>query len=188
VATTNTSTNPVVRLVNGTQLPSGGMTVVSQNPVYVLGDYNTQPALGGAAGTHPPAAVLADAITVLSNNWSPNDSDAKGTLSQSSRPAATTFVNAAFATGPSTESTQANGGNGQLENVIRFLEDWSGQTLNYAGSIIALWHSLQATGAWNTTYYTPPVRNWSYDPLFNTTPPPGTPQGVVMTRGRWSQS
>jgi Tfp pilus assembly protein PilX len=179
VATTNTSTNPVVRLVNGTQLPSGGMTVVSQNPVYVQGDYNTV--------SKVPAAVLGDAMTVLSNNWASNGSDALGTQAQSARPAATTTVNAAFALGPSAESASGQG-NGQLENSIRFLEDWSGQTLNYAGSIVALWHSLQATGSWNTTYYTPPVRNWSYDTLFNTTPPPGAPQGVIMSKGRWSQS
>jgi hypothetical protein len=95
-------------------------------------------------------------------------------------------VNAAFALGPSVESTMG-AGNGQLENVIRFLEDWTGSTFNYSGSIISLWHSLQATGVWTGTYYTPPTRNWSYDNLFNTSPPPGTPQGVIMSKGRWSQ-
>jgi hypothetical protein len=98
-------------------------------------------------------------------------------------------VNAAFATGPSVESSQANAGNGQLENVIRFLENWSGQTFTYKGSIIALWHSQQATGNWQNTgvYYNAPNRAWSYDTSFNTTPPPGTPQGIIMSKGRWYQ-
>src|SRR3989442_2923450 len=67
VAGTVTAENPVVRLVNGSQLPSGGLTVVSHNPVYIAGDYNTVP-LGA---NHPPAAGLGDAVTLLSNAWHP---------------------------------------------------------------------------------------------------------------------
>ncbi|MDO8477640.1 MAG: hypothetical protein Q7W02_15860 [Candidatus Rokubacteria bacterium] len=173
-----------VRLVNGSQLPSQGLTVVSENPVYVRGDYNTVAKV--------PAAVLADSITVLSNNWSANNSDTKGALGTSTRPATATTVNAAFALGPSVESTFGSG-NGQLENDIRFLEDWNGQNFTYRGSIVDLWHSQQATGLWRccgtggTNYYTPPTRIWSYDTLFNTNPPPGTPQGVLILRGPWAQ-
>ena len=36
-------------------------------------------------------------------------------------------------------------------------------------------------------YYNAPSRAWSYDTSFNTTPPPGTPQGVIMSKGRWYQ-
>ncbi len=80
-----------------------------------------------------------------------------------------------------------------LENDIRFLEDWNGNTFTYGGSIIDLWHSQQAVGQWQccgsggTQYYTAPQRIWSYDTLFNTTPPPGTPQGTLILRGAWSQ-
>jgi len=178
VAGTDTSTNPAVRLVNGSQLPSEGMTVVSQNPVYVKGNYNSV--------NKVPAAILGDAITVLSNQWSDSNSsqpldsrDATGPMT----------VNAAFGLGPSVESTY-NQGNGQLENVIRFLEDWHSNAFNYSGSIVALWHSQQATAPWISpgTYYRPPIRVWSYDTMFNTTPPPGTPMGIIMTKGRWSQS
>jgi hypothetical protein len=178
---------PAVRLINGSSLPQNGLTVASQNPVYIQGDYNT--ALTGPGGTnHPPAAVLADAVTVLSNNW--QDSHAASSSSTlSGRAATTTTVNAALATGPSNEST-SGAGNGQLENDIRLLENWSGQTLNYKGSIVDLWHSMQVTAPWQNTgvYYNAPIRNWNYDTLFNTNPPPGTPRGVVMTRGQWSQN
>jgi len=159
--------------------------VVSQNPVYIRGDYNTE--------NKVPAAVLGDAITVLSNNWAANGSDDKGNQGTSARPATATTVNAAFANGPSTES-QASQGNGQLENVIRFLEDWNGKNFNYSGSIVALWHSLQATGGWQAPgtgtgqYYTAPARNWGYDTLFNTSLPPGTPSAITMAKGRWSRS
>lgn len=173
-----------VRLVNGAALPSQGLTVVSPNPVYIQGDYNTF--------NKVPAAVLADAITVLSNNWGPNNSDAKGNQVTNNRPATTTTVNAALALGPSAES-QPNQGNGQLENLIRFLENWSGRTFTYSGSIIALWHSQQATAPWQccgsggSQYYSPPTRNWSYDTLFNNNPPPQTPSGVIVMKGPWSQ-
>jgi hypothetical protein len=132
--------------------------------------------------------VLADAVTVLSNHW--NDTNAVNSSSAlSSRTATPTTVNAAIATGPSNEST-SGAGNGQLENDIRFLETWTGQTFTYSGSIVDLWHSMQVTSPWQNTgvYYNAPIRNWSYDTLFNTSPPPGTPRGVVMTRGQWAQN
>ncbi|MFQ5804499.1 MAG: PilX N-terminal domain-containing pilus assembly protein [Candidatus Methylomirabilales bacterium] len=173
-----------VRLVNGSQLPPGGLTVVSENPVYIQGDYNTV--------NKVPAAVLADAVTVLSNNWGKKMYDQKGRRRTWRRPAADTTVNAAFALGPNAESDVGRG-NGQLENVIRFLEDWNGKTFTYNGSIVALWHSQQAVANWRCcgssgdNYYRPPKRNWAYDPLFNTQLPPGTPVGIVNTRGQWSQ-
>ncbi|HKV70632.1 MAG TPA: PilX N-terminal domain-containing pilus assembly protein [Gemmatimonadales bacterium] len=184
---------PAVRLVNGATIPVNasqpvGLTVASQNPVYIQGDYNTTTTNMSGVTTHPPAAVLADAVTVLSNNW--NDTNAVNSSSTlSSRAATPTTVNAAIATGPSNEST-SGAGNGQLENDIRFLESWSGQTFTYRGSIVDLWHSTQVTAPWQNTgvYYNAPIRNWSYDTLFNTNPPPGTPRGVVMTRGQWSQN
>jgi hypothetical protein len=125
---TNDGANNAVRLVSGAQLPTttaGGFTVVSEKPVYVQGDYNTT--------NKVPAAIMADAITVLSNRWSTNSSDTKGDEVTSNRPASNTTVNAAFALGASAEST-LNNGNGQLENVIRFLENWSGTTFTYSGS------------------------------------------------------
>jgi hypothetical protein len=198
----NTTLSNGVRLKNGAQLPPQGLTVASENPLYVMGDWNTK-GKDGTTVSHAPgnatplsnmisSAILADAITVLSNNWVTNNSDTKGNQNTSNRPATDTTVNAAFALGPNTESV-SGAGNGQVENVIRFLEHWSGKTFNYNGSIVALWHSLHATGDWKNTgtslpaYYTAPNRNWSYDLMFNSVPPPGTPMGVIITRGQWSQ-
>ena len=151
----------------------------------------------------PPQATAAELGRILSNNWGPNNSDIKGNQNQinpatnpprnynkGDRAATPTTVNAAFALGPGAESTMGTG-NGQLENVIRFLEDWGGgggQAFNYSGSIVALWHSLQATGQWACcNYYGPPIRNWRYDTRFNTSRPPGTPQGLIMSQGSWAQ-
>jgi len=177
-------TNGGVRLMNGKKLPSQGLTVVSENPVYIQGDYNTVDKV--------PAAVLGDAITVLSNNWGPNDYDDEGDEVPSERPAAATTVNAALAMGPHAEAAPG-AGNGEFNNLIRFLEDWKDVNLNYNGSIVALWHSQKAAAPWRCcgdsgdNYYRPPIRNWAYDTLFNTNPPPGTPMGIVTMRGQWSE-
>ncbi len=181
--------NGGVRLVNGATLPSQGLTVVSDNPVYVQGDYNTV--------NKVPAAIMGDAITILSNNWGPNGSDTKGNQIYTDRPASATTINAAFMMGPSQESVPDGGettSNGNLENAIRMLEDWKTppggrQTLTYRGSMVSLWHSQQATGQWNYgTFYKAPNRDFGYDTLFDTSLPPGTPMGPLgTTRGQWSE-
>jgi hypothetical protein len=179
-----------VRLVEGHELPSGGLTVVSENPMYIMGNYNSV--------DRQPAAVMGDAITILSNNWD----DSKGGLPTTDRTVNDTTVNAAFALGPNRESVynsipdpeNPNYNNGGLENAIRFLEDWSGKTFTYRGSIVSLWHTQQATGDHRCCgvgagqYYNAPIRDWGYDTLFDTTQPPGTPKGVLgMTRVAWSE-
>ena len=176
-----------VRLVEGHELPSGGLTIVSENPMYIMGNYNSV--------DKQPAAVMADAITILSNNWD----DTKGGLPTGDRTVNDTTVNAAFALGPNRESvynsaTESDYNNGGLENAIRFLEDWSGKTFTYKGSIVGLWHTQQATGDHRCCgngsgqYYNAPIRDWGYDTDFDTTQPPGTPKGVLgLTRVAWSE-
>jgi len=195
-----------IRLKNGSQLPSTGLTVASENPVYVMGDYNTKDKNGNLrTATTPstdliPAALMGDAIYVLSNNWEKKGYDTKGKDDFSKRPAADTTVNAAVMLGPHAESELGvPNGNGYFENIFRFLEDWraggaypdSTYTFTYNGSIISLWHSQQATAPFarpdGKTYRTPPRRPWSYDTLFDTQLPPGTPMGIIYTRGQWSE-
>ena len=87
-----------MRLKNGAIMPSGGITVASENPVYIQGDYNTGRVTNGsgvvttetpantanngtgnnivAGYTEQPCAVLGDAINILSNNWSDSKSTA----------------------------------------------------------------------------------------------------------------
>ncbi|PYM08049.1 MAG: hypothetical protein DMD82_03805, partial [Candidatus Rokuibacteriota bacterium] len=189
-ASPSSSTFPPVRLVKGSNLPKDGLTVASQNPVYIAGNYNTD---NGTYPNRPPAAVLADAVTILSENWMLQNYDTKGAATFQSRPAADTTVNAAIATGPSSEST-LNADNGKANNLVRLLEDWAGKTFAYSGSMVALWHSQQVNGPWKCCgssseyYYGPPNRVWGYDTLFDANPPPGTPSGIIMMKGSWSQS
>ncbi len=165
---------PALRLKNAATLGSG-LTVASQNPVYTLGNYNTV--------NKKPAAIISDAITFLSASWN----DIYGDSSKTKRVAQTTTINASYVTG-NTETTPTNY-NGGFENLPRFLETWSGKTLNWLGSAVNLWNSRQAVGKWNGTYYDPPSRSWVYDTDLDDPNklPPETPMVRVFQRTGWKQ-
>ncbi len=177
----SSSTNGAVRLVNGSTLPqnqvsgeTAGLTVATPNPVYVKGDYNSV--------STAPAAIISDALTILSNNWSDTYT---ASTAISARPASQTTVNAAVMSGNiNTVGSQYSGG---LENFMRFLENWSGVTYTYNGSLVCLWQSEQVQSPWPGTgaVYTPPVRNWSFSMSVNDLPP-GTPRVRITTRVGWS--
>jgi Tfp pilus assembly protein PilX len=191
----------------GTLTDPGGFTVAAENPVYIQGDYNSNAAdpfwTGGAdiAG-HSSAAVIGDAVSVLSNNW--NDEISMVGVSGNSdvtyaqgpyagnRIASTTYYRLAIAGGknlafpfPSWESSTdyGFGTDGGVHNFLRFLEDWTGQTLNYGGSLVSLYYATYDTGIFKCcTYsvYSPPVRNYIFDSDF--TLPQGLPPGTPMFR------
>jgi len=162
------------RLVNGSDIGQP-IAFYSENPIYVEGDFNTI--------NKQPASLAGDAVTFLSNSWD----DSKSTYDKSWRKASATTVNAAIMTG-NTNTTSFNY-NGGLENLPRFLEDWSGVNFTYAGSFVNLWNSVQATGDWDGSYYNPPNRIWSYDNDFDdpTKLPPGTPTIQLFQRTGWIQ-
>ncbi len=163
------------RLVNGSTLKDK-LTVACNNPVYTKGDYNTV--------TKKSAAIMTDAITVLSNGWN----DANSALAKSSRVASNTAVNFAYMTG--NKASGAGGGSsysGGFENLPRFLETWSGKTFTWRGSAVCLWQSRYATGTWGGGYYDPPNRNWAFDTDFldPTKLPPGTPLISIVMKTSW---
>jgi hypothetical protein len=176
-------TQPGIRLVNGQHLPPLGLTVATPQPLYVQGHYNA-PAPGSSdTSLTKPAALIADAVTILSPNWD----DARSTQSLNSRTAVHTTVNAAMLAGivPTTPGSYSGG----VENFPRFLEDWRHRTLTYSGSMIVMYASEVATAPWvgTGTIYNPPVRNWNFDMNFldPTRLPPATPAVRTTIRGRW---
>jgi hypothetical protein len=173
-----------------------GLTVVSDQAVYVIGDYNRGPIAVGAL-PRQPAALIGDSINVLSNNYwhaicpdpcSYNDSQSGLGLGNALRNATTTNINAAFLGGvDDTPPGFVGNYNGGLENYPRFHESWSGQTLNYQGSFVSLGTPNHVNGPWCGTstpcnIYNPPVRAWNYDPAFNDAAnlPPLTPRFVYV--------
>lgn len=177
-----------VRLINGSVLPPRGLTVATSSPLYIQGNYNAPASALGTTNTTGtlPASIAADAITVLSTAWS----DSNSSKSLSSRIAADTTVNAAFLAG--IVASTAASDSGGVENFPRFLEDWTGHTFTYNGSMICMYYSAIATGLWKgigSTYdiYNPPNRNWAWDQNFQYRDklPPGTPCLTILVRSNW---
>jgi hypothetical protein len=197
----------VLRLVDGgeigstSQLPLPGFTVGSENPVYVLGPYNSTNAdtiwtTGSDTGTHSAAAVIADAVTLLSSAWT--DGGSFSTPQTSFGQTATTTAFRLAVAGGKTVNFQNTGANpdanfgtdGGVGNFLRFLEDWCSngspcatqQTLYYSGSIVSLYYSEYATGTFKCCdiVYNPPIRHYAFDQDF--TVPSGLPPGTPMFR------
>jgi hypothetical protein len=184
-----------IRLKNGSKIPSAGLTIASNNPVYIQGDFNTGGSPPSNSGnpvdavtpqvsgyTRAPVSILADAVNILSNNW--NDAN-----SGSVPVASNTTVNAAIVSG--IVPTAPVGGDGSYsggaENFPRFLEDWTVNTFTYYGSMVELYKSKQAIGEWGqANVYVPPTRQWYFDNNFKTKPPPGTIMVYSYVKGQWS--
>jgi hypothetical protein len=167
-----------VRLANASRLPSG-LTVVTDNPLYTVGDFNII--------NKQPAALMADAVTVLSNNWE----DAESWHGPGSGKATATRINASIIAGSTETGADGQGYNGGFENLLRLLEDWSGIVFSWRGSATSLWNSRQATGVWRSEdYYEDPIRDWAFDPdlLDPDRLPPGTPRINIVHRVSWRQS
>lgn len=174
-----------------------GLTVVSDQAVYVQGDYNRDT-------SWRPASIIADSLNLLSNQYNVRPGGA-GTFadqrsyanlaSGTTRNASNTEYNAAFLAGTDTTGgVEGAGGfngyyNGGLENYPRLHEDWSGggATLRYRGSFVSFAEAQHVDGRWcgtggNGTYnpnnnttsgvsgcniYNAPTRVWEYDTRFN---------------------
>jgi hypothetical protein len=143
-------------LVVGTSSYWGGFTVASENPVYVQGDYNSNPA-DQATWTIPPtvptdlslhaaASIIADAVTLLSNNWDDRRStmgiasNYSPTVRENRMATPNTYYRMGIVSGknmnfpdPSWDlSTVYDVGiDGAVGNFMRLMEDWS---QNPAGS------------------------------------------------------
>jgi hypothetical protein len=209
---TVTTTIRGIRLINGYRLPDAlwqtnlinGLTVVSANPVYIKGNYNSSTNSGDAvpsnSGTYTDpdasgytrklAAVIGDSINILSGAWS----DLASTGAISSRAATNTTINAALVGGivPSAAGNYSGGG----ENFVRLLEDWKSNTLCIYGSMVQLYVSKQATGTWTgagNNYKAPLTSKFYWDPNFSdgsllTSGPPGNLQiAAYLQQQRWYQ-
>ncbi len=187
-----------LKLVNGSTINLGvcpnlvncGLTIATENPMYIQGDYN---APGGAFGSScvGAAAVLADSFTFLSDSW--NDVNSfLSTYDTNKRSVAVngvtqTTYRVAIAAGKGVSFTQPVGyatyqdfgTDGGAHNFLRYIENWGGATLNYRGSIVSLYYNRQGSGDYKccTTVYSPPSRGYNFDTDFLTPAclPPHTP-------------
>ncbi len=168
------------------------LTFVSNCPIYIWGSYNSH--------ATKSSAIMSDLITVLSKNWSPSYS-----ASTSTRTGANDTVMACLMGGvrrarvdPSwndpnnanyynwnlDENSTYSDRTGQPHNHMSFMENFSGYTMTFSGSLVAMWRCLHLTGEWrfshpagNNNVYTQPARNYNFDSRYNNLAnmPPGTP-------------
>jgi Tfp pilus assembly protein PilX len=177
----------------------GGFTVVSENPVYVQGNYNSQagdPFWGTANAVtptqtpHSAASIVADSVMVLSNSWSDMYSLMYPDASGSRTPAADAYYRTAISGGKSapfpqptwTNVAQDFGTDGGMHNFLRYLENWGSVTLHYDGSLVSMYYAEYNTGTYKDgpggSVYSPPTRNYYFDVLFlnPSNLPPATPE------------
>jgi Tfp pilus assembly protein PilX len=183
----------------------GGFTVASENPLYIWGDYNTNasdalnwptytaPFQGDQTG-HSAAAVIADAVTLLSVDWTDLNSMVGNVTNLAQRnPSHDGYFRLAIAGGkninfqlPTFDVGNANardfGTDGGVHNFLRYLETWSGQTLHYKGSLVSLFYATYGTGTFKCcqVVYGVPTRAFFFDLDFST--PGGLPPGTPMFR------
>jgi hypothetical protein len=165
-----------LKLTNGSlgNLVAPGLTISSENPVYVQGNWNADNA--GFGNPHVATAVLADSVTLLSNAWDDRISfwnpHAAGP-----RNALTTWYRFAVISGKGLSfpfiagNPQDYGTDGGAHNFLRFVEDWGaggGQVLNYRGSIASFFSNRQGVGLYKccADVYSPPTRGYNFDAEF----------------------
>jgi hypothetical protein len=175
-----------VKIVNGSILQTGtcpgttssltlkcGLTIAAENPVYLQGDYNANSGGNGWNDPHVASSIVADAVTLLSNNW--NDVNSfSSPFSTANRNASDTWYRAAVVAGKGFSFPQPSyggqdfGTDGGVHNFLRYVENWGGRTLHYEGSLISMFVNHQAIGIFKccSTVYSPPARDYNFDVEF----------------------
>jgi hypothetical protein len=174
-----------LKLTNGAlgNLVMPGLTIASENPVYVHGHYNASAAAGFGDG-NAAASIMADAITLLSESW--NDSASLTSPNNpAGRNATTTWYRMAVLSGKGRSfprpggTPQDFGTDGGAHNFLRYLENWGGDELHYRGALASFFYNRQAVGAYKccVNVYAPPTRIYEFDQNFRQPSllPPNTP-------------
>jgi PilX N-terminal len=165
-----------LKLINGAlgQIVAPGFTVISENPVYIHGDWNANQA-GGFAEPNVATSIIADSVTLLSSAWNDNNSfssaHAVGGRVRSAqsyyRFATIAGKNAPFDRPTNWVNEPDFGTDGGAHNFLRMLE--TGGTVNYRGSIATFFYSRQAVGVYKYgagIVYNAPTRNFNFDADF----------------------
>ena len=194
------------------QTPTCGLTVVSNNPVYIKGNYNTGgtsvatssppsnttttglPTVQSPLYTRKPSCVVGDSINVLSGNWTDANSATPitggGYLLGNPRSATSTTVNTAIVAGHVPTSSAGYSGGG--ETFIRLQEDWRTQNFVYYGSMVQLYKSLQGKepGSAGGNFHKNPASTrlfYDYETFGDNAPPGKLIIAAYLQQQRWYQ-
>ena len=191
-----------LKLIKGTNIVGNnvnGLTFVSENPVYIQGDWNANAANDGFTGAHAATSVIADAVTLLSNSWNDDTSfSLPYNVSNTGRVrSAQSWYRVAIIGGkgpwflqPAGTATDF-GTDGGVHNFLRYLEGGDNTTVNYTGSIATFYYNRQAVGTYKccNTVYGAPTRAYNFDSDFLDPAklPPNTPVFRDMNAVGFSQ-
>jgi hypothetical protein len=206
-----------VRFINGGTISTTvfpiGLTIATNQGVYIAGDLNSASALFVSADAIPqivpvavswrPLMIGGDAITLLSNNWSDAHADWIDPRDSAQRalrvPTTTMWAFSSISGSVETSMTAPSGG---INNFPRFLENWgiaaAPETRIFGSLVIGFRSSYQwqnfpcpftAFGQTDKFAYTAPVRRWVYDTTLNlpSSQPPGTPSFFVQAIQTWKR-
>jgi hypothetical protein len=191
-----------------------GFTIVSDNGVYVQGDYNTEQITVNGSQAPNPSAIMGDAVTALSQGWIQANNAAISTLLVRTATASTILadnvspghplgmeIDAAILTGntPTNTSVSPMIKSGGAQNLVRLMEDWYGPdlSLTVTGSMGQLFSSKYFQGAWpgtgtftalnnNAVYLQPQAgRFFNYDLNFQKRTPAGSPTTTSFHKGNF---
>ena len=164
-----------LKLTNGQlgNIVAPGLTLASENSVYIQGNWNANAA--GFGDPHVATAVIADAVTFLSNSW--NDvSSFTSPQNPAGRRASTTWYRLAVLSGKGPAFPRPSAGgppqdfgtDGGVHNFLRYVERWSGRTLNFRGAIASFYFNRQGMGTYKCcrNVYGPPARAFEFDVEF----------------------
>jgi hypothetical protein len=154
-----------------------GLTIATENALYIHGSWNANSSTAGQGAIGEPNAatsVVADSVTLLSDNWNDiNSFTAPYTLGSRTR-SADSYYRLAIIAGknqafpwPSAGSPPVDfGTDGGVHNFLRMLEQ--GGSVHYRGSIATFYYSRQAVGVYKccATVYGAPTRNFAFDTDF----------------------
>ncbi len=159
-----------------------------------------------SASKETPVAIAGDAVTILSPNYfgtaptattgtktvpatNTSGTSAYSIYSQSSstpNSSGTTEIAAAIISGSNSTSPTSTGTqsySGGVHNMPRFLENWGSDTVAIRGSLISMYSNKVDVGAWSSSYYSPPTRQWGFDQIFaNGNYPPMIPNVLSYRR------
>lgn len=166
--------------------PPCGISIASENPVYIQGEFNDGGVNTSAfTGSSVSASVAADSVTLLSDDWNDVNSFISP-YNPALRNAVTTTYRVAIIAGKGIPfaqpagTVQDYGTDGGLHNFLRFEENWGSASLDYRGSLVSFFYSVQGIGPYKccNTVYGAPNRVYSFDENFTLGPqwlPPRSP-------------
>ena len=126
--------------------------IYSAHTCYIWGNFNTTNDIQGVS-------IYADSMVALSEQW--RDTDAEEVITDSE-----TKINAVIVTNnvPTDIQNAEYGGSGGVQNIFRFLEDWSGKNFSFKGSIIVSGRAKYTRSPiYGEDYHKQPILKFTYD-------------------------